>query len=220
LGGGKGFFLKYLRQKASLVGRKVSILLQDDAISNVMDCSTDPNRWALFAELDFLLKHVMSIQAAQCTQHDETSIVLVEGSPLTDKTCYFDSAETDPLQAELYGVWYEILKPKWRADLHVLLRSSIHSHFDRVMGNSKKEQAFVTLSYLEEKQKHFAKALQGHPRIMCEHYFEDNEPVLDVMRDNLERIVSQFAPLSGFDATVKTEPDKLTGSDRSNWRTL
>lgn len=190
LGGGKGFFLKYLRQYKTLKGKELHVSLQDDAISHVMDMNNDAKRWSLFTELDFLLKHVLCIMEKCSAPRD--SIVILEGSPQTDRCCYFNVSASDESERELYDEWYSIIAKHWKVDMHVMLKSSIHSHFDRVMGNSKKEQAFVTLGYLSHKLKLYDKVLHGSPQIVCEHNFEDNEPVLQVMKEKLEFLISDF----------------------------
>lgn len=190
LGGGKGFFLKYLRQCKSIGTYSTNIILQDDAISHVMDMNNDFKRWALFTELDFLLKHVSSISNA--LKQPQKNIIVIEGSPLTDKTCYFDEMTIDTLEQELYEEWFDILKAFWKVDVYISLKSSIHSHYDRVMGNSKKEQSFVTLSYLAHKLQLYNNNLIGCPKIICENNFEDNEPVLQVMVEKFKKVIENI----------------------------
>lgn len=189
LGGGKGFFLKYMRQHKEWIERQgfngkaqVHVCLQDDSISHVMDMNNDEKRWALFTELDFLYKHVANIKFAHDSLQGTNAVLFLEGSPISDKHCYFDAIESiSEAERELYTEWYDILKNHWKMDMSVLMKSSIHSHFDRVMGNSKKEQSFVTLGYLSQKAKRYASLLNSSPKLICENNFEDNEPVLEVM---------------------------------------
>lgn len=187
LGGGKGFFLKYVRQHALIKGLETQVVLQDDSISHVMDMNNDPRRWLCFTEFDFMYKHVLSVRDARARKPD---ILVIEGSPATDRGCYFLDMQCEPCERELYEEWYGILGHLWSVDLHVHLKSSIHSHFERVMGNSKKEQAFVTLTYLAHKLRLFQDVLPGCPRLVCENNFEDNEPVLEVMRQKLCALIS------------------------------
>lgn len=190
LGGGKGFFLKYCRQHA-FSGMDVTVSLQDDSIAHVIDMNADPNRWALFTELDFLFRHVQAIHSTQSNSAHTPDMLLVEGSPLTDRVCYMHdtAAGIDPLDLKLYDIWYDVLLPYWKVDMHVRLKSSIHSHYDRVIGNSKKEQSFVTLGYLAHKGQLFDACLHGCPIMTCENNFEDNEPVLEVMKAMIERML-------------------------------
>jgi Deoxynucleoside kinase len=194
LGGGKGFFLKYIMKSNILSKFIVEGHLQDDSISHVMDMNNDAKRWALFTELDFLIRHVMGIKKCKSRFYgnSQNHLVLIEGSPITDKLCYVDnSTDIDPLEKELYNEWFDILKPQWHIDMSVFLKSSVHSHFDRVMGNSKKEQAFVTLSYLSGKMIQYEQTLQGCVKLICENNFEDNEPVMRVMAKQFESICRQ-----------------------------
>jgi thymidylate kinase len=188
LGGGKGFFLKYLRQHTLLQGQDVAVCLQDDSISNVMDMNNDSRRWGLFTEMDFLVRHIISIHQA----HKVAKVVIVEGSPISDRMCYFADTMCEALEKRLYEEWYNILEHYWHVDICFYLRSSIHSHFDRVMGNSKKEQSFVTLQYLSRKIAMYDNLLSESPMVTCENNFEDNEPVMHVMRDKLEYALKYY----------------------------
>lgn len=189
LGGGKGFFLKYMRQHKEWIERQglngsahLYVCLQDDSISHVMDMNNDEKRWALFTELDFLYKHVHNIKTLNDSLEGENAVLFMEGSPASDKHCYFDAIESiTAAEKSLYNEWYGIMKQFWNVDTTVLMKSSIHSHFDRVMGNSKKEQSFVTLGYLSQKAKLYMDNFGTCPKLICENNFEDNEPVLAVM---------------------------------------
>lgn len=199
LGGGKGFFLKYIRQHV-FKHHKVYVDLQDDAISYVMDMNKDSKRWAVFTELDFLLNHVCAISTASKQQCD---FAIIEGSPITDKYCYFNDIDVTPVEKKLYDEWFNILKPYWHIDANVYLYSSTHSMFDRIMGNSKKEQAFVTLNYLAHKIALYNKCLANSPRISCEHNFEDNEPVLEVMKDQLFHYMNRLKTRTQYHSISK-----------------
>lgn len=195
LGGGKGFFLKYCRQQ-TFSGLQVAVLLQDDSIATVMDMNTDPQRWSCFAELHFLLMHVAGIhhiihpQPKSVASSPAPDVLLIEGSPRSDYACYMvENPAIDPLEKELYTIWYDILVDYWTIDVYLRLKSSIHSHYDRMIGNSKKEQSFVTLGYLASKYISFEKCLHGQPFMLCENNFEDNEPVLEVMKGKLEHLI-------------------------------
>lgn len=200
LGGGKGFFLKYMRQHKEWIEHymkvrnvNIQIALQDDSISHVMDMNNDERRWALFTELDFLFKHVSTIKGANRTSiKDHKTALFIEGSPLSDKLCYFDTINTvTKAEKHLYNEWYDILSEYWHVDKSILVHSSIHSHFDRVMGNSKKEQSFVTLAYLSHKAQLYASVFKNSPKLICENNFEDNEPVLTVMCEVVANLVSE-----------------------------
>lgn len=212
-GGGKGFLLKYLAAKGlvspTLVGH---VVLQPDAIGHIMDMRTDTARWAFFTELFFLCTHVTSYKqalanitannhnnnntssAAAAAPQQQHHVLLLEGSPVTDKLCYFEQqhrANMHPLEAELYEEWSHKLQPYWHVDHHILLLSDMHAHVERIVDNSKVEQAHLGLDEVHGLIKTFVHALPGAYIVPCPPNFEDNEPVLDNLRTTLVNVLMQ-----------------------------
>lgn len=186
-GGGKGFLLKHLAAHGLPRIGQVGVLLLDDSIEHVIDAVHDPKRWTLTTELHFLIEHVRMLKSKSYND-----ITFVEGSPLTDLMCYFAPAQKHPLEDNLYKEWYELLRPMWSVDVHVLLTSSPHEHLERIIGNSKKEQSNTTILSLYRQEERYKSVLRTHPTLVCHANFEDNEPAMEIMKAQLSDIVQML----------------------------
>lgn len=193
-GSGKGFLLKYISQHGLLPGSKVHVCLQDDSIDQVLDYNKDPRRCMLTKEMHFLLSHVHNIN--ESVQREDVDVVLIEGSPVSDRRCYFEVGCQNKLEKELYEDWFEFLRPFWNVDAHVILAADPHSSLDRVVNNSKKEQAFLDLAKLSRTIALYDTVFADWPRIECIDHFEDNEPALEVMRMRIARKTKELVKLT------------------------
>lgn len=206
-GGGKGFLLKHLAAKgiAPLHG---FVSLHDDAISHVLDMNTDPVRWGLFTELFFLHMHVSCYEKALTTAaagKGEAVVVLLEGSPVSDRACYMlkQQQHLHPLEVELYEEWWSKLRPRWHVDHHILLLSDIHAHMERIIDNAKVEQAGLGLAEVHGLIDAFVCALPEACVITCPSNFEDNEPVLEHLRATMVRLLKHMV----LEASPTTTPE-------------
>lgn len=202
-GGGKGFLLKYLSAKG-LYPMHGRVALHDDAIHHIMDMNTDSSRWAFFTELFFLCTHVQCYQQAMANHGSKDTVLLLEGSPVTDKLCYYEKhhqSKMHPLEAQLYEEWYEKLKPLWRVDHHLLLLSDMHAHMERIIDNAKFEQAGIGLEDIHALTETYVKALPKAYVLPCPANFEDNEPVLENLRAVVIRLMQSLATASKLHVT-------------------
>ncbi|KAF6252696.1 hypothetical protein COO60DRAFT_1463561 [Scenedesmus sp. NREL 46B-D3] len=150
-----------------------------------MDLNTDASRWAFFTELFFLAAHVQCYQRGVAAAAARADVLLLEGSPVTDRLCYFEAqcrARMHPLEAELYMDWYQRLEPTWHVDHHILLMSDMHAHVERIIDNAKVEQASIGLDDVFELIETYVEALPQAHVVQCPANFEDNEPVLENLR--------------------------------------
>lgn len=185
-GGGKGFFLKYLnthiRTKYPALAGRCAVVLLDDTIGNMLDFTNDPDRWAMFNQMVYYLKHFKFGTIAP--------VVFAEGSLDTDVHCvthyfhekgYLHRAEVDVLRA-----WHDFIRPKLPPpDAVIYLENTVHHHFERVVHNSKREQAHFTRAMLAAMKTRYDAVVTAMNvptlRIRCVPHFEDNEPVLTHM---------------------------------------
>lgn len=191
-GAGKGFLLKHIMQHG-LSNYSTRVHLQDDSIDQVLDYNKDPKRWILTKELHFLFNHAKAM-----TFLDNVDIIFTEGSPFSDKSCFFENNCTNPLEKELYADWYKLMRPHWQVDLYIHLITSPHDCLDRIIGNSKKEQASANLSQICKQmilyQKMFNHEELAAPveELICLPNFEDNEPAIDIMKASLCDIIRRY----------------------------
>lgn len=185
-GAGKGFLLKHIMQNG-LPWFSTHVYLQDDSIDQVLDYNKDPRRWILTKELHFLFNHVKALGGGE-----SADVVLVEGSPVSDRLCFFDASCSHPLERQLYQEWYDLMRPHWKVDLHIVLVSSPHDCLDRIIGNSKKEQASANLSQICKQMNTYTKTfseLATVEEIVCLPNFEDNEPAIEIMKNQLCELI-------------------------------
>ena len=187
-GGGKGFLLKHMSQHGiKLQTWSVHVVLQDDAIDHVMDYVKDERRWLLTKELHFLWMHTRGIQDAIRQGHD---LVFVEGSPLSDYMCHFRPCEKTDLEDKLYREWYEIMRSFWQVHVHVLLTTSPHSHLERIIGNSKKEQSHTSIFGMYVMTGLYQRTFGGSAEVIVSYpNFEDNEPAMEIMRGEIQDVI-------------------------------
>lgn len=200
-GGGKGFLLKYLAAKG-LHPLRCQVAMHDDAIHHIMDMNTDASRWALFTELYFLSVHVQRYrQARQEAAQQPNTVLVLEGSPVTDKLCYFEDQRNrerlHPLEAQLYDEWYAKLRPLWHIDHHLLLLSDMHAHMERIIDNAKVEQAGVGLEEVHAMTQAYVRSLPGAFVLPCPPFFEDNVPVLERLRATLVELLQALCQQHG-----------------------
>ena len=94
--------------------------------------------------------------------------------------------------------WYEIASVGTRRDAVVYLDNDVHAHFERVVANSKREQAWVSAAHLGDMKRDYDATLSlestngplATPNgplatlfIPCAPNFEDNEPELLAMAE-------------------------------------
>ena len=90
--------------------------------------------------------------------------------------------------------WYEIASVGTRRDAVVYLDNDVHAHFERVVANSKREQAWVSAAHLGDMKRDYDATLSlestNGPNgplatlfIPCAPNFEDNEPELLAMAE-------------------------------------
>lgn len=204
-GGGKGFFLKYMnthiRTRYPTLAGRCAVALLDDTIGNMLDFTNDPARWAMFNQMVYYLKHFKFGTMAP--------VVFMEGSLDTDVQCvthyfhekgYLHRAEHDVLRA-----WYEYISKKTTPpDAIIYLENTVHHHFERVVHNSKREQAHFTRAMLAGMKARYDAVVAGMSvpkmRIVCVPHFEDNEPVLmhmaHVVMNFLQRHVFKDQPIT------------------------
>jgi len=204
-GGGKGFFLKYMnthiRTKYPALAARCAMGLLDDTIGNMLDFTNDPGRWAMFNQLVYYLKHYKSSSLAP--------VVFVEGSLDTDVHCvtrYFqDKGYLHEKEADVLRGWHDriIRKGTPLPDAIIYLENTVHHHFERVVHNSKREQAHFTRTMLAAMKIRYDEIVSAINvptlRIRCIPHFEDNEPVLTQMAhiamDFLQRHVFKDQPI-------------------------
>jgi deoxyadenosine/deoxycytidine kinase len=190
IGSGKGFLLKYVMQHGLSNFARTHVLLQDDSIDQVLDYNKDPTRWAFTKEVHFLIRHVNDLHAAM--QSRGHGLFLIEGSPVSDKHCFVEVSRMSEMERGLYDEWYDFLRSHWRVDHHLCLATSPHACLDRIVNNPKREQAQVSLCELNAVIKAYDRVFQGCKRLSCPDHFEDNEPVLEVMKRRLESVLGEL----------------------------
>lgn len=187
VGGGKGFFLKYLMThlRNSEFGN-VSAVFMEDNISNMVDLNTDPKRWAFFTQMVSFLSHFK----AQSSSSTKDTCVFVEGSILTDMACTMKRWDAlgylTPEEKTLLHDWYTLMSQKVSYDAVVYLDNDVHSHYERVVNNSKREQAWISREMLVEMKRDYdvrMSMVRDIPTLFvsCSPNFEDNEPALIAM---------------------------------------
>ena len=201
IGGGKGFFLKYLSTYARWAWPEVAnvLVLMDDSAANMTEFSSDRPRWAMFAQLSAMLQHAI---AQRSVVGDDDHLVLVEGSLFTDFRCsakrWRAMGLLTPGEFRVLEDWYEIASVGARRDAVVYLDNDVHAHFERVVANSKREQAWVSAAHLGDMKRDYDATLSlestngplATPNgplatlfIPCAPNFEDNEPELLAMAE-------------------------------------
>ena len=202
IGGGKGFFLKYLSTYARWAWPEVAnvLVLMDDSAANMTEFSSDRPRWAMFVQLSAMLQHAIAQRSAG--EAERTVLVLVEGSLFTDFRCsakrWRAMGLLTPGEFRVLEDWYEIASVGTRRDAVVYLDNDVHAHFERVVANSKREQAWVSAAHLGDMKRDYDATLSlestngplatpngplatlfipGAPN------FEDNEPELLAMAE-------------------------------------
>ena len=212
IGGGKGFFLKYLSTYARWAWPEVAnvLVLMDDSAANMTDFSSDRPRWAMFVQLSAMLQHAIAQRSAG--EAERTVLVLVEGSLFTDFRCsakrWRAMGLLTPGEFRVLEDWYEIASVGTRRDAVVYLDNDVHAHFERVVANSKREQAWVSAAHLGDMKRDYDATLSlestngpngplatpngplATPNgplatlfIPCAPNFEDNEPELLAMAE-------------------------------------
>jgi len=176
------YLLTHLRSEASQFGN-VSAVFMEDNISNMVDLHTDPHRWAFFTQIVSFLRHFNA-------QTISNSLVFVEGSILTDMTCTMKRWDSlgylTPEEKMLLHDWYTVLSEKVAYDAAIYLDNDIQSHYERVVNNSKREQAWITREMLVEMKRDYdigMSTVKHVPTLFipCTPNFEDNEPALTSM---------------------------------------
>ena len=197
IGGGKGFFLKYLSTYARWAWPEVAnvLVLMDDSAANMTEFSSDRPRWAMFVQLSAMLQHAI---AQRSVVGDDDHLVLVEGSLFTDFRCsakrWRAMGLLTPGEFRVLEDWYEIASVGARRDAVVYLDNDVHAHFERVVANSKREQAWVSVGNLADMKRDYDATLSlestNGPNgplatlfIPCAPNFEDNEPELLAMAE-------------------------------------
>lgn len=194
-GSGKGFFLKYLKNKYPYFN--VITMNEVTNISNMLDLQSGKSRWSFYTEMDFLNKHYEN--STQCIPN---TMNFIENSVFSSKACYFAYLDAGgfftPLEKSLYEAWYKtVMKRHARPRVLVYLKSpNIQHHFERIINNSKTEQCGMTLSILKNFQALYdayinQAELAGIPviRITCPPCFEDNQCDMDcVVQTMLESL--------------------------------
>jgi hypothetical protein len=202
IGGGKGFFLKYLSTYARWAWPEVAnvLVLMDDSAANMTEFSSDRPRWAMFAQLSAMLQHAIAQRSTD--DADDDRLVLVEGSLFTDFRCsakrWRAMGLLTPGEFRVLEDWYEIASVGARRDAVVYLDNDVHAHFERVVANSKREQAWVSVGNLADMKRDYDAMLSlestngplATPNgplatlfIPCAPNFEDNEPELLAMAE-------------------------------------
>lgn len=215
IGGGKGFFLKYLSTYARWAWPEMShtLVLMDDSAANMTEFSSDRPRWAMFVQLSAMLQHAIaqrSSDEAERTVGGAERLVLVEGSLFTDFRCSTKRWRTmgllTPGEFKVLEDWYDIASVGTRRDAVVYLDNDVHAHFERVVANSKREQAWVSAAHLGDMKRDYdatlslessSQAASNGPNgplatpngplatlfLPCAPNFEDNEPELLAMAE-------------------------------------
>ena len=221
IGGGKGFFLKYLSTYARWAWPEVAnvLVLMDDSAANMTEFSSDRPRWAMFVQLSAMLQHAIAqrsadeaertvggaertVGEAERTVGNDDRLVLVEGSLFTDFRCsakrWRAMGLLTPGEFRVLEDWYEIASVGARRDAVVYLDNDVHAHFERVVANSKREQAWVSAAHLADMKRDYDATLSlestngplATPNgplatlfIPCAPNFEDNEPELLAMAE-------------------------------------
>lgn len=207
IGGGKGFFLKYLSTYARWAWPEMShtLVLMDDSAANMTEFSSDRPRWAMFVQLSAMLQHAIAQRSS-----DDDRLILVEGSLFTDFRCSTKRWRTmgllTPGEFKVLEDWYDIASVGTRRDAVVYLDNDVHAHFERVVANSKREQAWVSAAHLGDMKRDYdatlslessSPAAPNRPNgplatpngplatlfLPCAPNFEDNEPELLAMAE-------------------------------------
>jgi len=222
IGGGKGFFLKYLSTYARWAWPEMShsLVLLDDSATHMTEFSSDRPRWAMLAQLSALLQHAVaqrppsasasapsasasapsasaspsapSASTSAPSASASSSLVLVEGSLFTDFRCsakrWRAMGLLAPEEFRIVEDWYEIaVAGGARRDAVVYLDNDVHAHFERVVANSKREQAWISAAHLADMKRDYDATLSRESTptlfIPCAPNFEDNEPELLAMAE-------------------------------------
>lgn len=190
VGGGKGFFLKYLRTAST------GAVLMDDNIANILDVAQDRPRWTAFTELVCFLKH---FKAQQQRAEPGPAVVFVEGSLFSDYWC-LARRMTDhmrPCEVELLEDWHAYMSAIAKFDAVIYLDSDVQSHFERVVNNSKREQATISREEIADLKVVYDMAMARLPAdvptlyLPCPPNFEDNEPALAKMADAVDQFLKK-----------------------------
>ena len=194
-GAGKGFLLKHLGT-AGLGSAKCTVHLHPEAICHVLDFNTEPKRWALFTELFFLFSHALAPVSIAA------DYAFVEGSPISDKACYFDriaATSMHPLEQEVYKEWYDLLRDRWHVDMPILLKADAHALLERIIDNGKTEQAHYSLEHLQCMSEAYMQGLDPEKTwvINCSMRFEDNSPQLVEIQQAIARLLTSVHPGRG-----------------------
>jgi len=187
IGGGKGFFIKYLSTYAKWAWPDAThaAILMDDSMVNMIEFSSDRARWAMFAMLSIFLRHA----GAQASTED---IVFVEGSLFTDFRCaakrWRAMGFLAPEEFDVLEEWYDVFAKTARCDAVVYLDNDVHTHFERIVNNSKREQAWISVEHLIDMKRDYDATLSRFvdaPTLFlpCVANFEDNEPELMAMAE-------------------------------------
>ena len=227
IGGGKGFFLKYLSTYARWAWPEMShsLVLLDDSATHMTEFSSDRPRWAMLAQLSALLQHAVAQRPSSppppldsasasapsplpsapasasasapsplpsASAPSSSSLVLVEGSLFTDFRCsakrWRAMGLLAPEEFRIVEDWYEIaVAAGARRDAVVYLDNDVHAHFERVVANSKREQAWISAAHLADMKRDYDATLSRESTptlfIPCAPNFEDNEPELLAMAE-------------------------------------
>jgi deoxyadenosine/deoxycytidine kinase len=174
------YLLTHIRSETSV---SVSAVFMEDNISNMVDLNTDPRRWAFFTQMVSFLRHFK----AQSKPTDPCSLIFVEGSLLTDMACTMKRWDSlgylGPEEKALLHDWYTLMSQRVAYDAVVYLDNDVHSHYERVVNNSKREQAWISREMLVEMKRDYdvrMSMVKNVPTIFisCTPNFEDNEPAL------------------------------------------
>lgn len=210
-GGGKGFLLKYLYVYAKYerdVPFRFETLHLDDNMSHMMDFNVDPHRWSFFTQADFLLKHYDMLQQAQAAADPSAAadVFFIEGSVLTDFHCHIqhmhDAGFLRGFEHDVLSQWFRHMSSTLPCvDLFVELKCDTQTHFERVVNNSKREQAYISLQHVKDMQSAYRRVVEqvGIAPVLtvhCPPCFEDNEPCLNAVCkqivDEVEKHLNQW----------------------------
>lgn len=192
VGSGKGFLLKYIRQRG-LDNVSVQVQLHDDAVPNIVDCHRDTSRWGLFTELDFLFRHVQAY--VQIQKSRTADVILLEGSHVADRFCYFELIRNQltPVEQRLYEDWIGVMCEFNMSHKTIFLDCDPHDCLHRIINNNKREQCDIDLTEISRLRRLYEKNLPHDAlRIACAPNFEDNEPLLESMRKRVSSVVDAW----------------------------
>lgn len=188
-GSGKGFLLKHVQARAP-AGLQVQAQLLEDDISNLLDFQNDPRRWALFTQLSILAARA-DLQAAL---RPPGSLCFMEGSCASDRACHAALVTLSEAECAVYEEAYAALQERAPApDVVVHVQGDLQACFERVVDNSKREQAHVTLHQLGAQQAAYGRFVAQLTcpviELPCPANFEDNEPQLAELAGEMLRSV-------------------------------